>query len=336
MRQLTGRLIGLGTVVLALVVSSAHAGYTIQPDVVTVGNAGNAADSTGFGTVDYVYGIGKYEVTAGQYTAFLNAAAGVDPYGLYDTWMGSSDRGCGIQRAGSSGSYTYSVAADRANRPVNGVSWYDAVRFCNWLTTGDTETGVYTFNVAGTVTDILDHQTAAETLGGTAWFLPTEDEWYKAAYHMNDGVTGNYSDYPTGTDTSPSHDLITPDPGNNANFEPSPGDYTIGSPYYMTEVGEFENSQSPYGTFDQGGNLWEWNETLIGSSRGLRGGAWSSDASSLAASYRSSSIPTNYHDSIGFRVASSQAVPAPSSAVCVSSLLAMGLVASWWRRRRKR
>ena len=39
--------------------------------------------------------------------------------------------------------------------------------------------------------------------------------------------------------------------------------YTIGSPYYTTEVGEFENSESPYGTFDQGGNIWEWNETVI-------------------------------------------------------------------------
>jgi formylglycine-generating enzyme required for sulfatase activity len=46
----------------------------------------------------------------------------------------------------------------------------------------------------------------------------------------------------------------------------------IGSPYYRMNVGEFENSDSPYGTFDQGGNIWEWNEAIfsVGSYRCLR------------------------------------------------------------------
>ena len=82
------------------------------------------------------------------------------------------------------------------------------------------------------------------------WVIPSEDEWYKAAYHKNDGVTGNYFDYPTSSDNIPSHDLIDPDPGNNGNFVYQ-GDCTSGS--NRTEVGEFENSVSPYGTFDQGG-----------------------------------------------------------------------------------
>ena len=60
--------------------------------MVTVGNPGNAADTrydaTGFGSVGYVYQIGKYEVTAGQYTEFLNAVAKADPNGLYNTAMG--------------------------------------------------------------------------------------------------------------------------------------------------------------------------------------------------------------------------------------------------------
>jgi len=84
--------------------------------------------------------------------------------------------------------------------------------------------------------------------------------------------------YPTSTDSVPSNDLIHPDPGNNANFWQEDGD-TIGSPYYRTPVGEFENSESPYGTFDQGRNVWEWNEAILyGSNRGLRGGAcWNTD-----------------------------------------------------------
>ena len=274
------------------------------------------------GAVDYAYNIGTYEVTAGQYVEFLNAVAANDQYGLYNTEMWSSDFGCKIQRTGSYGNYTYSVAPEWANRPVNHVSWYDAARFSNWLTTGDTETGVYTFGGTTTVTNILDHETAAATLGGTAWFIPTEDEWYKAAYHKNDGATGNYWDYPTGTNSTPSNNLITPDPGNNANLD------TIGAPYYRTEVGEFENSESPYGTYDQGGNLWEWNETLVtGSSPGVRGCSWNNGSEDLQSSARSYYYPTLEGHLLGFRVAS---IPEPGGL----GLLLCGLVSGLlWRRR---
>ena len=91
-------------------------------DLVPVGNAGNDPDDTGYGSVGYQYQIGKYEVTAGQYTAFLNAVAATDTYGLYNALMWSSDYGCKIQQTGAAGSYTYSVADDRKNRPVNYVS----------------------------------------------------------------------------------------------------------------------------------------------------------------------------------------------------------------------
>ena len=94
-------------------------------ETVRIYNAGNSADTTGYGAVGYEYNIGKYEVTAGQYTEFLNAVASTDTHGLYNTSMWSNSLGCKIQQNGSSGSYTYSVAADYANRPVNYVSWGD-------------------------------------------------------------------------------------------------------------------------------------------------------------------------------------------------------------------
>ena len=189
------------SIVVCLFVSSIASAVTI--DWVTVGNPGNIADTTGApnpcGAVDYDYQIGKYEVTAGQYTEFLNAVAATDTYGLYNTSMDGS-YGCKIQQSGISGSYTYSVASDWENRPVNYVSWYDSVRFANWLHNGqgagDTEDGAY--DMSGSM---------VRKAGAQVW-LPSEDEWYKAAYHKNaGGVAGNYFLYPTSSDTAPGTDM---------------------------------------------------------------------------------------------------------------------------------
>src|SRR3982751_1822002 len=110
---------------LTLALLYEEAAHGISIDTVPVGNPGNAPDTrhdaTGFGSVDHFYQIGKYEVTTGQYTEFLNAVAKADPNGLYNTAMGDPDGllGPNIQRTGSSPTYSYSVAADWANRPVN-------------------------------------------------------------------------------------------------------------------------------------------------------------------------------------------------------------------------
>ena len=155
----------------------------------------------------------------------------------------------------------------------------------------------------------------------------SEDEWYKAAYHYNDGVTDNYFDYPTSSDDTPSNDLINPDPGNNATYYD--GRYTIGPPYFRTEVGAHENSESPYDTFDQGGNVWEWNEAILyGSARGWRGGSFTDDVGTLPAANRGnagapSSIEDNY---VGFRVAQ---VPEPATL----TILALGGLVVMRRRR---
>lgn len=120
-------LLGLGSI--------AQAAITI--DTVTIGDAGNSSDNrTGYGSVSYTYNIGKYEVTAGQYCAFLNAVAKTDTYGLYNSSMWSNTYGCKIRQTGASGYYGYSVASDWANRPVNFVSFWDSCRLANWLGNG--------------------------------------------------------------------------------------------------------------------------------------------------------------------------------------------------------
>jgi formylglycine-generating enzyme required for sulfatase activity len=231
--------------------------------------------------------------------------------------MWSATWGCKIQRNGNSGSYIYGVDADWADRPVNYVSFWDAARFANWMGHGQptgvqgpatTEDGSYTLNgYTGPYGSWIARNP------GSTWVIPTEDEWYKAAYHKNDGVTGNYYEYPTGTDAEPSNELIDPDPGNNANFWH--GGPTIGYPYYRTEVGEFENSGSPYGTLDQGGNVLEWNETVIGSSRGARGGSFDFLRNVLHATYRIHDPPSNELQNNGFRFAY---VPEPATIVMLA------------------
>jgi len=89
---------------------------TMDLPLMDVGNPGNPDDThgEGYGGVDYEYRIGKFEVTAGQYTEFLNAVAATDTYALYNESMWSSDFGCKIQRAGSPGSYTCTSSANVA------------------------------------------------------------------------------------------------------------------------------------------------------------------------------------------------------------------------------
>ena len=296
----------------------APAASAVSIDWVTVGAPGNAADTTGFGSVAETYRISKTEVTNAQYAEFLNAKAASDSLGLYNTNMDANSRG-GITRSGSAGSYTYSAKAGRENKPVNFVSFFDSLRFSNWLGNGqgggDTETGAYTL-LGGTATP--SNRFTVTRNAGANIFLTSEDEWYKAAYY--DALSASFFDFPAGTDTQ----TVCAGPGaaaNTANCGSVVGD--------LTDVGSYTGSASPNGTFDQGGNVWEWNEaTISGSSRGLRGGAFIGFPFDLAASFRSVNNASLESVGVGFRVAS---IPEPGTGV----LLMTGLLGlSGWRRRR--
>lgn len=303
---------------------------------VTVSDAGNAADSTGYGSVSYEYQIMKYEVTNAQYAEFLNAKAASDPNNLYNTSMGSDARG-GITRSGSSGSYSYSVKSGYADMPVVYVSHLDAQRFANWIHngqgSGDTETGAYT------VGSLAIHSGLANV------WIPTENEWYKAAYYQPmsaGGPSDSYWLYPTRSDTQPTSATAPSALANAANYYYDDsianginGGYAVtqstsfnGGTNYLTNVGAYSNSSSYYGTFDQGGNVWEWNEAVFsGTARGLRGGSYIG-VDSLQSSVPAFLDPANELNDVGFRLASS--VPEPTRMV----LLLTGGCGLLLRRRR--
>ena len=311
----------------------------------TVGDPGNAPDTavmsdgtTGYGSVPYVYRIGTYDVTTGQYAAFLNAVAATDPYGVYSFEM-NGDK-FGISQSGSSGNYSYAVHGN-PNVPMFEVTWGDAARFANWLQNGQptgaegpatTEAGAYTLNGAVTSAALL---TITRNPGATT-FLPSENEWYKAAYYKSGGTNVGYWTYPTKSNTSPIN-ILSATGTNNANFfdEFGTGNGSYTDPVnYLTPVGAFADSPGPYGTFDMGGDVFQWNEAEVGGiTRGLRAGAFGFYSNALASSARFITYypPAIVNDYVGFRVASLP-VPEPSTWL----LATIGMTGLWFARRRRR
>ena len=325
--------------VAALLGSLALPAHAVTIDWVTVGDPGNTADTTTYGAVAESFQIMKFEFTNQQYKDFLNSVAKTDTYSLYNTSMGSNARG-GITRSGASGSYTYATRNNMGDKPVNFVSWFDAARVSNWLMNGatgtsSTETGAYTL-VGGQTSG-----TAPARNSGATFYIPTEDQWYKAAYYKGGSTNAGYWDYATQSDSDPT--AVTADStgigsaGSTGNFV----NYNRGADWNsqdgnVTTVGT-NGGPSAYGAFDMSGNVSEWND-LTGSadsSRGLRGGFWDSGAFDLSSSDRITIDPSNEGRNVGFRLASPVPVPEPSTWVMGLAGIACG---GWqmWRRRRAR
>ena len=291
-------------------------------ELVKVGNVGNAPDQNfgqgAFGRVNYEFQIGKTEVTLAQYTAFLNAVAATDTHGLYSSALATNENIAGIAQNGTSGNFTYSVIGT-GTRPVTFVSWFDAARFCNWLhngrptgaqNAGTTEQGAYTLD--GTISGGLD---IVRNPGARFW-IPSENEWYKAAYHQPAAQGGDADDYwlyPTRSNTPPGNQIGPLPLANHANlrfgsiFSVTQAAGLSPTQNYLTEPGSYPASASFYGTTDQGGNVGEWTEgVLFISERVVRGGDWNSVEAGVRSSVDRASdsrVPSTKRSLTGFRVA---------------------------------
>jgi len=163
-------------------------------------------------------------------------------------------------------------------RPVENVSWYDAVSFCNRLSEMQGLKPCYSVNgrtvLWGTAgKEYRDYDVEVDT-SANGWRLPTEAEWLAAA---DDGHTCSGSD----------------------NIDEVAW-YTKNSDGHPQKVGtKAANAKSLY---DMSGNVWEWCWDKDGSCRVDRGGSYNSNGNSCSVSSRSSIKPDSKYSDVGFRV----------------------------------
>jgi sulfatase modifying factor 1 len=295
-------LVSGSTVATAGVVGFGSGANAFTMEFVPIGNPGNPTDTTGrpnpAGAVGYVYNMGKFEVSRDMVTK-ANAVGGLG-IPLFDM---TSFGGNGV------------------NRPATGVSWNEAARFVNWLNVSQGFSPAYKFTTQPGGGGYSANANISLWVSGDAgfnadnpfrnslaqYFLPSVNEWYKAAYY--NPTSGTYFDYPTGSNSAPTA-VASGTAANTAVYQQAfatgPADITLAG------------GLSPYGIMGQGGNVFELDETesdLVNdsssSARGFRGGYWGDFISSeLLALNRRNDDPALEDFVIGFRVAS---IPEPTS-----------------------
>ena len=188
-------------------------------------NATDPASGNRYGAVPYEYRAGIYEITQNM-----------------------------ITKASNSGLANVTAGGWSNNQPAATISWYEAAAFVNFLNTNSGKTAAYnlTFSAGWSMTP--QNPTNAWTLGGTNlyrnknayYFLPSENEWYKAAYYNPAG--SNYFLYPTASSSAPSSVASGTNPNTAVFYASGPSAYP---PAEVTIAG----GRSSYGTMGQGGNV---------------------------------------------------------------------------------
>ena len=309
--------------------------------MVAVGNPGNPADvETSYGSVAYDFAIARTETTVADYVRFLNSVARYVPDGaaydhlrnLWQNVMGKTKViGKQIIREGTAGDYSYHAAPGAASLPIANVNWVSAARFVNWLSNGQpvatsaasetgTETGAY----------VLNGDEVVFRTPGSAYWLPSEDEWYKSAFYDPErGGAGGYWQHATRSDQAPDNSAPRRLDGiNAANYNA----IVSAAGNKLVPAGSFVRSVSYYGTLDQAGSLWEWSDTPIENFRGeensmiVRSGSWSLGILNPAKHVRRDYTPDEVDDDTGFRIAGARANfawtpgPAPAAAAAAPSV----------------
>ena len=243
-------------------------------DFVGIGNQENSNDTTGYGGVPYTYRIGKFTISQNQ-----------------------------VDAATRNGLQNVTAGAWSGDQPAGNISWYEAAAYVNWLNTSKGYAPAYNLTYTNGAWSMALWPTTPDGNGNVAWtnggtnlyrnancvyFLPSENEWYKAAYYdpNKNGGAGGYWLYPTGSDTAP-----TP-----VGSGTSAGTAVFNQPYYNDPASVFQTGGlSSYGTMGQGGNVWQWEESAWDGNnddpqerRGFRGAYWCFDAESLQSFFRNS------------------------------------------------
>ncbi len=252
---------------------------------VTVGDPDNVPDSSSYGAVTYTYRISVTEVTNSHYSEFLNAVdpTGANALGLYNASMEEDPNGgIGFDVTNPVGS-RYLTKLGFTNKPANYVSFYDALRFTNWLGngqgSGDTETGGYTL-LGGTATP--SNGTTVTRNAGATIFLPSEDEWYKPAYY--DAVSASYYEYPAGSDTQTSCGT-NPLLSNSANCAGAVG--------AVSEVGTYTASPSPPAPSTRAGTSWSGTKPSVALASCFAANGAARSATTRCSSQRLSATPAS-------------------------------------------
>ncbi len=317
-------------------------------EFVTVGDPNNAADPlTGLGAVVDAFQIGTYDVTVTEWALFLTAVKATEhdkrhlyhpqksvrETGSYNFFNPFENQGsiCYVTDSentlfctDSDGESTYYQSMRFPSPvafPITGISLDDAKRYCNWRHHGSpiieelndetvaiTETGAYDF------TDDPE----GDLCEGASYFLPTLNQWYKAAYYKGGGTNTGYWKYPLQIDSLPflaSIDTLLKAEAvrKGANFATiTPGwfyntttYYTQEAPY-LTPIGFFKDAPGPYGTYDLGGNVRQWTSDLIQTKQGPQaiapGGSWSETGDALLNTHSHISFNLAGGPTIGLRI----------------------------------
>ena len=184
------------------------------------------------------------------------------------------------------------------NLPVENVSWYDAIEYCNRLSQKEGLTPAYTIDKSRSDPNNRSEYDKVRWVvtwnrSANGYRLPTEAEW---EYACRAGTTTPYN---VGNSISSSL----------ANFNSS----NVGR---TTPVGMY--APNPWALYDMHGNVWEWNWDWYGSystsdlnnpvgptsgtSRVIRGGGWDNSAVDVRSASRNVSTPSSRSSFIGFRL----------------------------------